>query len=157
MDLPTVAVLLPYFCNIVDKFDLKLKDLAIDQCSKCLKLRAELHNAYATKNTLLVKAKEKELDLHHQKSDKGYVHCTMLMALCVLEWDDVTLEPSREASQPAYQAYPTKTEFASLTWEAAVRPRPSGLGHITTCARSRARPSTSDPWRAGTAHFGGTR
>ena len=69
MELPTVAVSLPYFRNIVDKFDLKLKDLAIDQCSKCLKLRAELHNAYATKNTLLVKAKEKELDLHHQKSD----------------------------------------------------------------------------------------
>ena len=55
MELPTVAMLLPYFCNIVDKFDLKLKDLALYQCVKCLKLCTELRNAHATKNKLMVK------------------------------------------------------------------------------------------------------
>ena len=41
MELLTVAVLLPYFHNIVDKFDLNLKYLVVDKCAKCLKLRAE--------------------------------------------------------------------------------------------------------------------
>ena len=41
MELLTVAVLLPYFHNIVDKFDLNLRYLVVDKCAKCFKLRAE--------------------------------------------------------------------------------------------------------------------
>ena len=57
MELLTVAVLLLYFGNVVEIFDLKLKELAVDQCAKCLKLCAELCNAHTTKNKPLVEAK----------------------------------------------------------------------------------------------------
>ena len=66
-------------------FDLKLKELAVDQCAKCLKLRAELRNAHTKKNKPLVKAKEKELYLHRLQADKGYVHRVMLTVLFVLQ------------------------------------------------------------------------
>ena len=39
------------------------------------------------------------------------MHITMLTVLFVLQWDEITLEPSKESGQPAYQAYPTKTDF----------------------------------------------
>ena len=111
MELPTVAVSLPYFRNIVDEFDLKLKELAVDQCAKCLKLRAELCNARATKKVAVVEKKEEELDLHRRQADKGYVHRAMLTVMCVAQWAEITLAPAGEGGQPAYQSYPTKTDF----------------------------------------------
>ena len=101
MELPTGAVLLMYFHNIVNKFNLNLKELAVYQCANCLKIHAELCNAHATKKKPLVKSKDKELDLHRQHSDKGYVHHTMLTALCILQWSEMTLETAGEAGHIA--------------------------------------------------------
>ena len=58
-----------------------------------------------------MKAKEKELDFPHRQAYKGYVHRTMLTALCVLQWAEITLEPDGEVGQLSYQAYLTKTNF----------------------------------------------